>query len=130
MVAPAADAIDRARSSTAPRDAPTSQTSPRAACVSTNARASWSRSCAEEDSISRIVGPGTEGLIALLPAAVPGHRLQPRHAADIRSIQPLGPWSSVLVSAAWFARLLLGRRRFAAIVGRRGARAAFGRRGT
>ena len=55
IVAPAAAAIDRARSSTAPRDAPTSHTSPRAACVSTNARASLSRSCAEEDSIRRII---------------------------------------------------------------------------
>ena len=56
MVAPRAAAIDRPRSSAAPREAPTSHTSPRDACVSTNARASWSRSCAEGDSIRRIIG--------------------------------------------------------------------------
>ena len=54
-VAPAPAAIDRARSSTAPRDAPTmriSRTSPSVPRASTNARASASRSSAADDSTS------------------------------------------------------------------------------
>ena len=81
IVAPLSRAIERARSSAAPRDPATSSTSPSRARSRTKRRASASRISLAEDSISLTWERSAwVGLccIELLPDAVPGHRDRPR----------------------------------------------------
>ena len=74
-VAPARRAIARAKSSAAPRDAPTMTSSEAAGRPARKVRAAFSRAAADEDVTMRSIGP---------PVAVPGSRVTTAHAVVMR----------------------------------------------